>query len=92
VRFFKLKDPKTGLYYCPSREIKVNVISSRGEKVSRYVKSNLSKRGKVYSTSQPLEKQIYDHTLCEKQDDIRSYSRPPLRNVNFEVETVVSDY
>jgi hypothetical protein len=37
---FRLKHVPTGLYFCPSREIKVE---------GWYIKSNLSKSGKIYA-------------------------------------------
>lgn len=57
---FRLKDPKTGLYYTPSREIRVRHPDN---KFTVYVKSNLSKKGKFYLVD--YRKKIgsfYDHT------------------------------
>lgn len=82
---FRLKDPVTGLYYCPLREIKVK---HKDDKWGRYVKSNLSKKGKVYFTSQPLEKTIDDHTqpIWEKSWNDTYWPKPLVRQVTFKVE------
>lgn len=46
--FFKIKHTRTGLFYCPSRKIKID---------GKYKKSNLSKAGKVY-LSEALAKSV----------------------------------
>jgi hypothetical protein len=56
---FRVRDKITGLYYCPSREIQVKDEDGYG----RYVKSNLSTKGKVYFQDPRNHiKQFYDHT------------------------------
>lgn len=56
---FRLKDKTTGLYYCPSRTIQVKHESGQ---MSR-VKSNLSKKGKIYFTDPRKHiSGFYDHT------------------------------
>jgi hypothetical protein len=46
---YKLLHKPTGLYFCPSREIKGTwTRPTDGRKFNNYVKSNLSKTGKVY--------------------------------------------
>lgn len=83
VKPFRLKDPVTGLYYCPSREIKIKTPDGK----SKYVKSNLSKKGKVYFKSyNDNEREILDHTQIVERDDWRKGYWPVLRNVKFEVE------
>ena len=79
---FRLKDPKTGLYYCPSREVMV-----KWKDKSCRVRSNLSKTGKVYFKSYEGDvREIEDHT------DLEDYSFWPFvkskkrRAVKFEVE------
>ena len=53
---YKLLHKPTGLYFCPSREIKGTWISSEdGRKFINYVKSNLSKTGKVYQNRPSLK-------------------------------------
>jgi hypothetical protein len=64
---YRMKHLPTGLYYCPSREIQVETDKGR-----KYVKSNLSKKGKVY-VNKPSVKYIgdkfYDHTLPPPEKD-----------------------
>ena len=56
----RLRDKVTGLYYCPSREIQVK---DKKTGTSRYVKSNLSKKGKIYwSDPRKHISSVYDHT------------------------------
>ena len=64
-RPFRLKHIGTGLYYCPLRQIQVRGFDGK----THYVKSNLSKRGKVYFTN-PLKhiKEIDDHTKLVEKD------------------------
>lgn len=81
---FRLKDPKTELYYCPSRKVAVN--PDKIKYGMSYVKSNLSKKGKIYLSTQKLEKQIYDHTdLVEETTWLsgRKSYRSNLRLVTF---------
>ncbi len=52
---FRLKHIPTGLYYCPSRKIKVE---------GWYIKSNLSKTGKIYAVRPSLKhigNRFYSH-------------------------------
>lgn len=82
---FRLKDPVTGLYYCPSRE--VTTKAPDGKKI--WVKSNLSKKGKVYFKNyENGERSIRDHTQLEKSVNWGSYKgwKPVCRCVKFEVE------
>ena len=50
MRCYKVKHLTTGLYYCPSRKVVI-----RFPEINRpiYTKSNLSKKGKVY-TQKPI--------------------------------------
>jgi len=56
---YRLKHIPTGMYYCPSREIHITI---NGE--WHYIKSNLAKKGKVY-TARPsfkwIENGFYNH-------------------------------
>ena len=79
MRPFRLKDKKTGLYYCPSRLIKVDFNGK-----SQYVKSNLSKKGKIYFKPYwDNQRLCYDHT--ELQASGQSV-KPTIRNIQFTVE------
>lgn len=91
-RPFRLKDPVTGLYYCPLRKVSVNPDKHA---YGDYVKSNLSKKGKVYFSAQKLEKQIYDHTSLiddgHRWPSGRKYYRPTLRKTIFVIEHIQFD-
>lgn len=89
-RPFRLKDPVTGLYYCPSRKIKVN---PENKPYGNYVKSNLSKKGKIYFSAQKLEKHIFDHVnLIEigvsYHHTNRKFYGPSLRTATFIIEYI----
>jgi hypothetical protein len=47
VKFFRLKHKKTGLCYTPVKQTSVKHPSSKSRS---YIKTNLSKRGKVYNS------------------------------------------
>lgn len=83
---FRIKDKLTGLYYCPSREIKIKNPTTG---YTRYIKSNLSKKGKIYFTN-PIKhiSIISDHT-CPNWSGGDYYPQPLNRRVNensFEIE------
>jgi hypothetical protein len=57
---YRIKHLPTGMFYCPSREIQVATADGR----KRYVKSNLSRNGKLYSKTPSLlfiGKRFYNH-------------------------------
>lgn len=56
---YRIKHIPTGMYFCPSRTIKVRLPddSTIYQKIGRRIKSNLSKDGKTY-TRRPSLKQI----------------------------------
>jgi hypothetical protein len=47
---YRIKHIPSGLYFCPSRSIKVKLDGEIGiyQKMGRYIKSNLSPTGKTY--------------------------------------------
>lgn len=47
MKCYRIRHKPTGLYFCPSREIKC--------KLGNYVKSNLSARGKIYHSKPSLK-------------------------------------
>jgi hypothetical protein len=51
---YRIKHIPSGLYYCPSRKIIHKMEDIPPERVSRYIKSNLSKKGKSYSSKPNL--------------------------------------
>jgi hypothetical protein len=63
---YRILHKPTGLFYCPSRDIKVKLTDHRGQTVERYVKSNLSKTGKAYvkrPTTKQIGSSIYTHLI-----------------------------
>lgn len=49
MKIYRLKYLPTGLYFCPSREVKVKISDGdQRQQAGVYVKSNLSGRGKTY--------------------------------------------
>lgn len=58
---YRIKHVISGMYFCPSREIKVKLMDgSTYQQNGCYVKSNLSKSGKTY-LRKPSLKQIGSH-------------------------------
>lgn len=59
MKIYKVKDTVSGLYYCPSKDISIKLESG----ATRYVKTNLSKKGKLYR-SDPRKhiSSFFDHT------------------------------
>lgn len=60
--FYRIKHLPTGMYFCPSREVKIKLVDDYPyyEKSGRYIKSNLSTTGKAY-VKKPTLKQIGSH-------------------------------
>lgn len=62
MKCFRIKHIPTGWYYCPSRKIKSTKKNERG--YSDRVNSNLSEKGKIYSSYPSLDwmgHSIYNH-------------------------------
>jgi hypothetical protein len=63
MKVYRIKHLPTGLYYRPSSEVQVKAAGTK-----RYVKTNLSKKGKLY-TQRPSESwfvgKIYNHVATE---------------------------
>jgi len=59
---YRIRHLPSGLYFCPSRSIKVRLEGDSPilQSIGRYIKSNLSDKGKVY-VRRPSIKQIGDH-------------------------------
>lgn len=89
---YRIRHKPTGMYFCPSREIKVKLLNSRGETETRYVKSNLSKTGKTY-LRKPTLKQIgrgyYTHLITHLRE-LKYYNSllVPRIDSEWEIETV----
>lgn len=48
MKVYRMCHLPSGLFFCPSREIKVKAKDINGQERQIYVKSNLSKKGKIY--------------------------------------------
>ena len=48
MKIYRILHKPTGLYFCPSREVKVQLSDETVAGMVRYIKSNLSKKGKAY--------------------------------------------
>lgn len=70
---YRMKHVPSGLYYCPSRDVRAKVEGAAAS-YQLNVKTNLSKRGKVY-LSRPTFKWIgdsfYDHRIPRRVTDTR---------------------
>jgi hypothetical protein len=74
ITAYRMKHAPTGLYYCPSRTVRVTVYVSQDRTHLAWVKSNLSKRGKVYPvkpTFKWLGKSLYSHLRTFTPDDLK---------------------
>ena len=80
---YKLLHKPTGLYFCPSREVKGHwTRPDDGREFSNYVKSNLSKTGKVYH-NRPSFKYIGNgfHSHLNVMPDVKTAVYPWLHSV-----------
>ena len=61
MKAYKIKHIPSGLYFCPSRKIRL----PNGVHKGKYVKSNLSKKGKIYIAMPSLKwvETIYSHLI-----------------------------
>lgn len=93
---YRIKHLPTGMYFCPSREIKVKLNDDFGyyEKAGRYIKSNLSPTGKTY-LKQPTLKQIgsnyYTHLISsvkQLNNGLGKYCILPVVESEWQIETV----
>ena len=64
----RIKHIPTGLYYRPCYDKAVRITDDSGNDRTIYVKSNLSKNGKIYraATLKWLHQGYYNHTVSEK--------------------------
>lgn len=87
---YRLLHKPTGLYYCPSREIKVHLLDTSGRETTRYIKSNLGKTGKVYYRRPSIKnvgQGIYTH-LITSQDQLTSWNSCYVVNYDTDWEIV----
>ena len=69
MKCYRFKHKLTGLYFCRSRTIRFNVKIPNGKTIRVYVKSNLSKNGKIYPRLPNwkwLKCGIYDHVTLKQ--------------------------
>jgi hypothetical protein len=89
---YRILHKPTGLFYCPSRELKVTLEDHRGQKTMRFVASNLSKTGKVYlqrPTLKHIGSSIYTHLIThESQLGGRSTCTIPVAEEHWEIVEV----
>ena len=65
MKLYKLRHKKTGLYFCPRRFVQIKFDGQ-----TYWIKSNLSKKGKLYQQDPRNKIQIvYDHTKPYKFDN-----------------------
>lgn len=89
---YRILHKPTGLFYCPSREIKVRIDDQHGRLTERYVKSNLSKTGKAYARKPSLKQigsTIYTH-LVTREDQLknRKYCVIPVAEDQWEIQEI----
>ena len=65
---YRIKHTPSGMYFCPSRSIRAKLTDDSPvyAQIPRYIKSNLSKDGKIY-TKQPSLTQIGTHYYTHHQ-------------------------
>jgi hypothetical protein len=89
---YRILHKPTGLFYCPSREIKVKIQDSNGKIIERHVKSNLSKTGKAYvkrPTIKHIGSSIYTHLIThESQLRSRNTCLIPVATEHWEIVEV----
>jgi uncharacterized protein YraI len=87
MRLYRLKHKRTGLYYSGKKWVKVKYATSSGRELSDYVKTNLSKTGKIYKTKPRKFASVYhDHTNFEVVGGIPISSVCDFELDNFEIE------
>lgn len=89
---YRILHKPTGLFYCPSREIKVSIDDEHGNPIERRVKSNLSKTGKAYARKPSLKhigSTIYTH-LVTRTDQLnnRKYCVVPVIDEQWEIQEI----
>lgn len=71
-KLYKIKHVPTGLYFCPSRKLKVLLTTlTNHREITLMVKSNLSKTGKVYAKKPSIKligSKIYTHYVSSENE------------------------
>lgn len=93
---YRIQHVPTGMYFCPSREIKVKLADDHGyyATAGRYIKSNLSKQGKTY-LRRPTLKQIgshyYTHLITSRaqlNNGLANYCMLPVLEHEWVIEEI----
>jgi len=66
MKCYRFKHIPTGMYWCPSRTLRKKIKPKEGETVWLMVKTNLSKKGKIYADLPSwrwLKYGIYNHLI-----------------------------
>lgn len=90
---YRIKHLPTGMYFCPSREVKVKLSDDFGyyETAGRRIKSNLSKTGKAY-VRKPTLRQIgshyYTHLITSAKQLRGNYCVLPVIECEWLIEEV----
>ena len=92
---YRMRHVPTGLYFCPSREVKVKLSDgSIYQQNGVYIKSNLSKTGKTY-LKRPSIKQIGSHfythlitSVKQLNQGVGNYCLLPVLESEWVVEEV----
>ena len=92
---YRIKHIPTGMYFCPSREVKVKLADgSTYQQNGFYVKSNLSKTGKTY-IKRPTLKNVgthyYTHLITsvrQLSNGLGNYSMLPVLQDEWTIEEI----
>jgi hypothetical protein len=93
---YRILHVPTGMYYCPSREVKVKLPDDQAYHAhsGRYIKSNLSKTGKTYTKKPSLAyvgKYYYTHLITSARElngHAGAYCILPVVKSEWQVEQV----
>jgi hypothetical protein len=94
---YRIKHTPSGMYFCPSREVKIKLADgSIYQQNGFYVKSNLSKNGKIY-VRWPRLGQIgssyYTHLITsvkQLNQGIGNYTLNPVLESEWQIEQIVA--
>lgn len=78
--FYKIRHNPTGMFYCPSRHVKKDFDGK-----TKYVKSNLSTKGKIYEDKPSLK---WTETYYNPDDQDGGYSGNIRQSTKDEFEII----
>lgn len=95
TKVYRIRHVPTGMYFCPSREVKVKLQDGQPWQQSGvYVKSNLSKTGKTYLRKPSLAyvgTNYYTHLITsvrELNDRVGSCCMKPVVESEWQIDQV----